>query len=98
MRTFAMTGIVTASMMDLIICGSLLCGPRQMNCISERREAYHPRDATFSTDVGGYALKGHDGAGASFLGDARLIRAQNEVRWDHTNALTCSAFSEGADQ
>ena len=80
MRTFAMTGIVTASMMDLIICGSLLRGPRQMNCISERREAYHPRDATFSTDVGGYALKGHDGAGASFLGDARLIRAQNEVR------------------
>ena len=33
----------------------------------------HAGDAALGADVGGDALEGHDGAGAGFFGDARLV-------------------------
>ena len=57
---------------------------------------HHSCYATFSTDVSWHTLKGHDGAGSSFLGDTGLKK--DSLVEGHSCTLdlvkrTCSAFT-----
>jgi hypothetical protein len=69
-----MTGIVTASMMDLIISGSLCrtCVSR-MNTRGSREVWYHSRDPTVVADICWYALQCHDCASPSLFSNASLM-------------------------
>ena len=75
MRTLAMTGMVTASTICLIICGSLWYSGQSPHVSEDRRnhnDTDHSSDAAVGPDVSRNTLERHDGAGAGFLGYACL--------------------------
>lgn len=92
-RTFAMTGMVTASTIDCIICGSLWMRDNtsapHLVCNRPKKDegTHHPGDASFLTDICRDALERHNCTRACFLRDPSLEDAMQKEKPPHQPPL-----------
>ena len=68
-----MTGIVTASIMDLIIPGSLYRTRISKNNARGQGVSHHSRDPSIVADIGWYTLQRHNCAGSCLFSNAGLM-------------------------